>query len=213
MKIDNGYILQPRKIEKSEIMQMPPVTRELWFYLIRNVQHKDYKKLKRGQGYFRLNDIQEDLSWMVGYRKEKYSKPQLTKSLRRLREGNMIETTKATHGILVTICKYNVYQDPNNYEGNDEGNAKETRRKRKGININKNDKNEFKKNWKKILKQVKREKKDDPLYKNKNFDKVMKEFLEGIEIKDYGYKNYYLAYLKWVRNSKHTISTSKLKRF
>jgi len=128
-KIKGGYVLQPRVINNSDVMKMPPVTRELWFYLCRNVQWSQYKNLRRGQGYFNLGDIQEDLCWMVGYRKMTYSKPQLTKSLRRLREGFMIETARATHGLVITICNYDFYQDPNNYEGNDEGvregNAKE----------------------------------------------------------------------------------------
>jgi hypothetical protein len=139
--IPGGYILQPRKIDESEVSKMPPVTRELWLYILRKVSHKDNGSLKKGQGFFRLSDIQKDLSWHVGYRLETYSKPQLTKSLRRLREGNMIETMKATRGILVTVCKYSTYQDAKNYEGNDEGTTKEQRRKRRGHTINKNVKN------------------------------------------------------------------------
>jgi hypothetical protein len=62
----------------------------------------------------------------------KYSKPQLTKSLRRLREENMIATPKATHGVFVSVLNYDFYQNPKNYESNSEGNAKETRRKQEG---------------------------------------------------------------------------------
>ncbi len=124
--ISGGYILQPRKLDESDVFRMPPVTRELWLYILRKVCYKDNRALKRGQGYFRFSQIQKDLSWHVGYRIETYSKPQLTKSLRRLREGNMIETTKATHGILVTVLKFGYCQNPASYEGNDEGNAKET---------------------------------------------------------------------------------------
>jgi len=73
----------------------------------------------------------------------KYSKPQLTKSLRRLRERSMIATMKATRGIFITILKYDYYQDPKNYEGNDEETVKEMRRKQVGITKNKNEKNEI----------------------------------------------------------------------
>jgi hypothetical protein len=140
--IKGGYILQPRKIDESEVFKMPPVTRELWMYILRKVNHKDNGQLKRGQGFFRLSNVQKDLEWYVGYRVERYSKPQLTKSLRRLREGNMVETMKATHGILVTVCNYEYYQASENYEGNDEGTTKAPRRKRRGSNIDKNGKNE-----------------------------------------------------------------------
>jgi hypothetical protein len=141
-EIRGGYILQPRLFGDSEASKMPPVTRELWFYILRKVNHKKVGKFNRGQGFFSLSDIQEDLSWYVGYRKMKYSKPQLTKSLRRLRESNMVETMKATRGVLITVCKYNYYQDAKNYERNDEGQPKETRRKSSGRTKNKNDKND-----------------------------------------------------------------------
>ena len=105
------------------------------------MNHKESGKFYRGDGFFCLGDIQKDLSWMVGYRREMYSKPQLTKSLRRLREGNMVETTKATRGVFITVCNYVKYQDPKEYEGNAEGSTKEPRKKRSGITKNKNDKN------------------------------------------------------------------------
>ena len=142
MCIKGGYILQPRKVDDSEIMHDSPITRELWFYLIRKVNHRTVDKFERGSGFFNLSEIADDLHWYVGYRKMKYSKSQLTKALRRLSERNMIETTKATRGIFVTVCKYAHYQDPNNYEGNDEGITKETRRSKGASTKNKNDKNE-----------------------------------------------------------------------
>jgi len=162
--INGGYILQPRIFGESDASKMPPVTRELWFYLLRRVNHKDNGKYKRGHGFFCLNDIQQDLSWHVGYRKEVYSKPQLTKSLRRLRDDNMIATTKATRGVYVTICNYGYYQDPKNYEGNDEGSTKETRRKSSGHTKNKNVKNE------------KNEKKDQNIYPEWLNEDLLKQF-------------------------------------
>ena len=79
-----------------------------------------------------------------------YSKPQLTKALRRLNEGNMTATEKATRGIIITILNYDTYQDPKNYEGNDEGSTKEQRRNFGGNTINKNEKNDKKDNIKTI---------------------------------------------------------------
>ncbi len=141
MKIPGGYILQPRAWDESDAAHFSPVVREIWFWLLRNVSHKDYKSCKRGEGFFTLKDMQDGLSWSVGYRRETYSKPQLTKSLRRLREENMIETTKETRGIRVTINNYERYQNPENYESNGERNTKEMRRKREGHTIDKNGKN------------------------------------------------------------------------
>jgi len=133
-KIKGGYLLIPRVMKDWPIMRTAPINRELWWYILTNVMFKDYKELKRGQGYFRFSKIQDDLSWMVGYRKMKYSKKQLTISLRRQREMGLIETAKATQGILITVCNYDYYQDFANYEGINEG---ITRRQQSGINIKK----------------------------------------------------------------------------
>ena len=140
--IPGGYILQPRLFYKSDAAHFPPCTRELWHYLLAHVNHADNGRYKRGQGFFQFTDIQEALSWTVGYRKEVYSKPQLTKALRRLNEGThgepMTATTKATRGIVVTVLNYDLYQNPGNYEGNGEGSTKETRRDLEGRTKNKN---------------------------------------------------------------------------
>ncbi len=126
-KIPGGYILQPRKIDESGVMKEPPLVRELWLYLIRKVNWKN-GKFPRGAGFFRFADIQNDLCWYVGFRKMKYSKPRLTKALRRLCEGNMTATMKATRGIVITVLNYDYYQNSNNYEGNDEDSMKKQRR-------------------------------------------------------------------------------------
>jgi uncharacterized phage protein (TIGR02220 family) len=152
MTIKGGYILQPRCFDESEASKFPPATREIWFYILRKVNHKDNGKFKRGQGFFQFKDIQNDLQWCVGYRCETYSKPQITKALRRLREGNMIATAKETRGILITVVNYNIYQDPELYEGNDEGSTKDQRRFSNGRTINKNVKND--KNVKKESKTI-----------------------------------------------------------
>ena len=146
MPIPGGYILQPRCIDGSDIMHEPPVVRELWFYLLRRVNHRDNGKFERGTNFFCLGDIQDALHWYVGYRKKTYSKPQLTKAMRRLRERNMIETAKETRGIWVRVLNYNYYQDPKNYEGNAEGNTKEIRRKHEGSHYKQEGKNVRKKN-------------------------------------------------------------------
>jgi hypothetical protein len=139
--ITGGYILQPRCIDESDFMNESPVTRELWFYLLRKVNHADNGNLKRGSGFFNYTQIAKDLGWYQGYRLKTHKKNRITKSMRRLRERTMIATVKAPRGIVVTICKYDFYQNPKNYEGTNEGTTKAPRRKRRVSTINKNDKN------------------------------------------------------------------------
>jgi hypothetical protein len=164
-QINGGYILLSRKIIDSEIFKKPPLYLKVWIYLLSSAQHKDYKGLKRGQLFTSIPDIQEACSHMVGYRKVTPTKDQIYNILEWLRkrcesqyESNdsttMITTTKATHGLLINIDKYCVYQNPKSYESNDEPNnenaTKELREQRQPNNINKNDKNDNNDNNKKI---------------------------------------------------------------
>lgn len=157
MTIDGGYILIARKIIDSEIFDKPPLYSKVWLYLLSRAQHKDYKQLKRGQLWTSIPEIQKACSWKVGYRTEKPTKKEVFGVLNwlrfpneRVREGNsdgmMIETTKGTQGLLVTISNYDFYQSPRNYEGNNESNddfqTKVQRREQQGNNINKNVKND-----------------------------------------------------------------------
>ena len=209
--IKGGYILQPRALDYSGAMKFPPVTREIWLYIIRRVQHKPYKGMKRGEGWMTYSDIQDALSWNVGYRKMTYSKTQVAKSLRRLREGNMIETTKATRGVLIKVCNYCHWQNPDNYEGNnegnDEGNAKATMRlqdkqecKQEG---NKKDNksigtlSKFISAKDSILKRAKE------LYPDKDNDKAIADFIEYCEIHGKTYKQFDKAFFKWVRDDRY----------
>jgi len=135
-----GWIKVHRCFDQSEAAHFPPCTREVWFYLLRNVNHADNGKYRRGNGFFALEDIQEDLSWSVGYRVEKYSKPQLTKALRRLKNALMIETARATRGIYVTVLNYDKYQGIHDGEGNDEGNETMPRGKCEGMHLEQEEK-------------------------------------------------------------------------
>jgi hypothetical protein len=156
-KIKGGYILLSRKLIESKIFDKPPLYLKVWVYLITKAQHKQYKDLKRGQLWTSIPEIMEACSWYKGFSKITPSKKRIFTIIDWLRnpyegndEGNdketMIETMKGTHGMLVSIVNYNVYQTSKNYEGNDEGNdensTKGLRREREGNNINKNDKND-----------------------------------------------------------------------
>jgi hypothetical protein len=138
--IRGGYILQPRYFDQSDAAHLPPVTREVWFFLLRNVTHKDNGKFKRGQGLFSIPDIQKALEWYVGCCPKQYSKTQVAKALRRLREDAMATTTKTTRGSIITILNYAHFQDPTNYEDHSEDATKTLRRTNRDDTINKNGK-------------------------------------------------------------------------
>ena len=105
-----------RKIDSSPISEAPPYTREIWFYLIRTVNHSDSKQCKRGQTIRRYLDIREALKWYVGYRKCMYTIAQCENAMKLLVKANMIAKKRTTRGLLITICNYDTYQNPKSYE-------------------------------------------------------------------------------------------------
>lgn len=143
MKIPGGYILQPRCIDNSFIAGAPPHVREIWALLLRKANHKPRKVsgklINRGQLWTSYNHIINELSWKVGYRKESYKKHHIETAMKLLTKETMITTTKTTRGMIVTICNYDYYQNPKNYETDSETDN-ETDNEQTGINKNvKND--------------------------------------------------------------------------
>lgn len=116
MPIEKGFILLARAIDESEIMIKPPHFREVWLYLLRNANHTDRviygKKLKRGQLLTSYKAIIQALRWEHG----SYTKNNIQCAFRHLKESAMITTQKSTRGVIVTICKYDYYQDADNYK-------------------------------------------------------------------------------------------------
>ena len=149
-KIKGGYILQPRAIDDAWIAKSPPHIREIWLYLLRKANHADCPKykLKRGQLRTSYREIIDDLSWTVGYRKESYKRTNCETAMRALTREGMITTAKSTRGMVITICKYDFYQNPKNYEVDtevddevDNENINESTRYTRRIKNDKNDKN------------------------------------------------------------------------
>ncbi len=160
-KIPGGYILLSRKLIESEIWDKPPLYLKVWLLLLVKAQHKSYKGLERGQLWFRMPDIQKQCSWKIGFRTITPTVKQIRDVIDWLRnpngkisckpdegtvKGNMIVSMKGTHGMLANVVNYDFYQNPNNYEGHDEGqndgNTKGTRRAQYKQECSKKDKNE-----------------------------------------------------------------------
>ena len=123
-KITGGYYIKARQIQKSKIMRQPPHFREIWDWLLMEANHQDNKYngfiIKRGQLFRTYLDIREGLCWYVGYRKMMYNENHVKKAMKFLRSAGMIETTKELGGVLITICNYDTYQEPKNYERTNE---------------------------------------------------------------------------------------------
>ena len=127
----SGFILESRSILKSDIWSKPPLYFKVWHYLLLNAKFKDDGNLKRGQLFTSLNEIREACSYHVGYRKITPPKQEIHRIFDWLRSSHeddtnvttsepMIRTTKVTHGMIVTIVNYDIYQDAKFYERDSE---------------------------------------------------------------------------------------------
>lgn len=143
--IRGGYYIKARQIEYSKIAHAAPHVREIWDWLIRSAQHKPFKAsnkvIDRGQILTSYEEIADDLHWMVGFIKKVYKKYQIDCALRWIRQEGMITTQKTTRGLIITVCNYDTYQDPSNYDYDTASNTITTRRT---ATINKNDNNDKK---------------------------------------------------------------------
>jgi len=148
--IKGGYILQPRCYDNSDIANKPPHVREIWLYLLRNANYTENptygRKIQRGQLFTSYKKIREALSWYVGYRKETYKKHQCETAMKLLTRLQMIQTTKTTRGIIVTICNYEYYQNPKNYETDRENHNETTTKPHETDTIHKKERNKEQKN-------------------------------------------------------------------
>lgn len=129
-KIKGGYILQPRIIQESDISIASPCIREIWAYLLREANSKENKYnghvIKRGQLFRSYEDIREGTKWFVGWRKETYSENATKSAMKFLRDTQRTTTVKQLGGVMITICKYDYYQNPKNYEATTEATTEET---------------------------------------------------------------------------------------
>jgi hypothetical protein len=125
-KIKGGYYLKAKRIQQAAIMHAPPHVREIWDWILMKAVFSDGDNLKRGQVLASYDDIRDALSWNIGYRKQRYSKWDCEKAMKWLTKEQMITTTKTTRGLIITICKYDYYQNPKNYESHTESHKKTT---------------------------------------------------------------------------------------
>jgi len=120
-KIPGGYILYARKTLESSIMDKPPLTMKLFTWMLLKANRKSgYRGLDVGQFFTTISDMQEAMSWYIGYRKKTPTKDEIRSCYEALKQATMISTAKTTRGMIVTILNYKTYQDPKNYEGHTE---------------------------------------------------------------------------------------------
>ena len=72
--------------------------------------------LERGQLITTISGMRDAMSHRVGYRKIRPTRDQIRNAYEALKKASLITTTRTTRGMVITICSYDVYQDPKSYE-------------------------------------------------------------------------------------------------
>lgn len=133
-----GYIKLSRRLLSSDIWFKPPLYLKVWIYLLHQAAFKPYNGLARGQLVTSIPQIQEALSYKAGFITKKPSYKEIWQVLEYMRgkppinsmqeygmgkwQGNrqgkwqgetepMILTKRVKDGMLVTVVKYDQYQD------------------------------------------------------------------------------------------------------
>ena len=128
-KIEGGAILIARQIIESEIFAWKPsMWLKIWLYILAKVNWKDGKKLKRGQGLFKYEGIMEATG---------ATKDQVKHCIEYLKHEQMCATQKATRGMVVTVLKYEEYQDIDRYRSHTESHLKATQKPHRSHTISK----------------------------------------------------------------------------
>jgi hypothetical protein len=137
MYIPEGYIMVARKSQKSEIWNKPAWWWKVFCYLLMEVNHKDLET-PRGTKFFQYKSIFNDCC----LHKERTITPHsIDNIVRWMRVSGICTTQKTTRGIRITLCNYDIYQNPDNYKNDTENDSKTTQKRHRNDTINNNDKN------------------------------------------------------------------------
>ncbi|MCR4284971.1 MAG: hypothetical protein NUV97_02905 [archaeon] len=133
-KIRGGATIWARQTIDSEIFfWKPDKWFKMWFYIVNRVNHKDNKLFERGSAYIEYGEIALKTGATYG---------QIQSFIRWAKKMQMLSTHKSTRGNIITVCKYNVFQDFDNYVIQAPVKAKSKHNPSTIHAINKNDKND-----------------------------------------------------------------------
>lgn len=129
-----GATIWARKTIDSDIFYWKShVWFKIWFFIVNKVNHKDNKHFKRGTNLF---------NFQIDKAQIRCTADQWKKCIAWLRSEGMIRTNKSTRGNIITVIKYNTYQDLNNYTSTTTSTTEAQQKHNRSTTINKYDKNE-----------------------------------------------------------------------
>lgn len=120
-KVAGGCTLWARKTIDSDIFsKKPAMWFKIWFYIVNRVHYTANGNLRRGQCHLKYDNIMLSCG---------ASKAQVDHCVRWLKNCRMLATQKATRGFVVTVCKYDRYQNIDNYRSDSSGDLKATQKR------------------------------------------------------------------------------------
>ncbi len=129
-----GATIWARKTIESDVFYWKShVWFKIWFYIVNKVNHKDNKHFKRGTNLFNFHLDKAQI---------RCTEDQWKKCIAYLKKDGMIDTKKSTRGNIITVIKYNIYQDLNNYTSTKKSTIQAQYKHQESTTINKYDKNE-----------------------------------------------------------------------
>ena len=114
--IRGGYILLARKLFDSWLTDKPPLYWKMWIWMLGQANWKDRGQLKKGQFVTTTAEMQEAMSYRIGYRKKTPTRAEIRSSYEAFTNNHMISLTKSTRGTVVTVENFGKYQDFKSYE-------------------------------------------------------------------------------------------------
>ena len=131
-KIKGGYILLSRTLIEDQIFSKPPLYLKVWVWLLSKATRKEHNGLKPGQVRTSYAEIIEAMTHWVGNRPERPDKRNIQTVIDWLKnpsdeaksestskgtaKGTTISTAKVTGGFIITINKFEYYQNSKHYE-------------------------------------------------------------------------------------------------
>jgi len=123
-RLPGGFWLKPRAWREELIGHMCPAFREILDYLVEHASFRDFRThgrlVRRGSLLTSYAKIADALHWFIGYRQVSYSSTQIKNALKFLRREGLITIAKTTRLMHITICDYELHQNPRSYEHYDE---------------------------------------------------------------------------------------------
>lgn len=135
-KIDGGAFLVARKLFDSELwLGKPSGWKVIWIYILGKVNHKNNKRLKRGEGYFNFSQEHKFIGIDI-------TTDKIKSFLQWARVTSMVDTMRTTRGMIIKVNKYDPYQKLDNYVTTAITTSKPQENHERTTMINKNDKND-----------------------------------------------------------------------